>query len=99
MNIQPYLFFDGRCEEAIEFYKKAVGAKVEMLMRNSDSPDKSHMPPGADNKILHAALQVGDSRILASDGHNTGKPVFQGFRLAITTDDVARTQQFFKALS
>ena len=52
MFVQPYLFYEGRCEEAIEFYKKAVGAKVEMLMRYKDSPDRSQMPPGADDKVL-----------------------------------------------
>ena len=79
MNVQPYLFFDGKCEEAIEFYKGAIGAKVDMLMQFSECPDKSQpgmMPPGSENKVMHAAFKVGDTQILASDGHCAGKPSF-----------------------
>ena len=82
MNVQPYVFFDGKCEEALEFYKGAIGAKVEMVMRFSECPDKSQpgsIPPGVENKVMHAAFKVGDTQILASDGHSTGKPTFQGF--------------------
>ena len=63
MQVQPYLFFDGRCEEAIEFYKQALGAKVQMTMRFNESPDKP--PPGCapsdPNKIMHACLTIGDA--------------------------------------
>ena len=45
MHVQPYLNFDGRCDEALEFYKKAIGAKVGMLMRCKDTPDKSMITP------------------------------------------------------
>ena len=85
MTVQPYLFFDGKCEEALEFYKSAIGAKVDMLMRfkeNPDKPDPSKMPPNSADKVMHAAFKVGDTQILASDGHCAGKPSFQGFGLA-----------------
>ena len=86
MNTQPYLFFNGKCEEALEFYKSALGAKVDMVMRFSESPEKpppGTMPPGSDNKIMHAAFKVGDTQIFASDGHCSGTPSFQGFGLAL----------------
>jgi hypothetical protein len=77
MPIQPYLFFEGRCEEAIEFYQKALGAKVEMLMRYKDSPEPpppGMLPPGSEDKVMHAALSVGDASFMASDGHCQGRP-------------------------
>ncbi|MDA8110562.1 MAG: VOC family protein, partial [Betaproteobacteria bacterium] len=79
MQIQPYLFFEGRCEEALEFYKKAVGAKVEMLMRykdNPEPPEASKAPPGSENKVMHASLRVGETTVLASDGMCQGSPRF-----------------------
>ncbi len=84
VTVQPYLFFDGKCEEALEFYKGAIGAKVEMMMRfkeNPDQPDPSHMPPNSGDKVMHAAFRVGETQVLASDGHCAGKPSFQGFGL------------------
>ena len=79
MQVQSYLFFDGRCEEAIEFYKKTLGAEVGMLMRWKDSPDKSMCTPGNENKVMHASLKIGESRVMASDGRNTGNPEVQRF--------------------
>ena len=101
MHIQSYLFFDGRCEEALEFYKKALGAKVEMLMRFKDSPDQEMCPGGpvAGDKVMHAAFRVGDSVVMASDGMNTGKPSFQGFALSITAADQAEAERLFAAVS
>jgi len=101
MQIQPYLFFDGRCEEAIEFYKKALGARVEMLMRFKDSPDEASCPGGvavAGDKVMHATFYVGDSMIMASDGMNTGKPIFQGFSLSLTAADETDAERLFKTL-
>jgi PhnB protein len=98
MQVQPYLFFDGRCEEAIEFYRKAVGAEVTMLMRWKDSPDPNMCPAGAENKVMHASLRVGDSTVLASDGRNEGKPNFQGFSLSLTAADDAEARERFAAL-
>ena len=75
MQLEPYLNFDGRCEEAIEFYKKALGAEVTMLMRYSDNPEpcpSGMMPPGTENKVMHASLRIGDSTLLASDCHAQG---------------------------
>ena len=98
MQVQPYLFFDGRCEEALDFYKKALGAEVEMLMRFKDSPDKTMCTPGSDNKVMHACFKVGDTSVMASDGRNTGQPVFQGFSLSITAKDDAEVERLFNAL-
>ena len=101
MQVQPYLFFDGRCEEAIEFYKKALGAKVEMLMRFKDSPEPPQPgmhPPGSENKIMHATLRIGETTVMASDGHCLGKPSFQGFSLSLTAANDAEAERLFAAL-
>jgi PhnB protein len=101
MNVQAYLFFNGRCEEAIEFYQRAVGAKVEMLMRHKDMPEPDAKPaPGMANKVLHAAFRIGDTQVLASDGHAEGPPAkFEGFALAISAQTDVETQRLFTALS
>ena len=100
MQVQAYLFFDGRCEEALQYYSKYLGAKVEMLMRNKESPEPP--PPGMNapgDKIMHAAFRIGETQILASDGRCSGKPNFQGFSLAITAQDDAETKRIFNALA
>jgi len=101
MQVQPYLFFDGRCEEAIEFYKSKLGAKVEMLMRFKDSPEPAQpgmVPPGAENKVMHACLRIGDTAVMASDGRCMGKPSFQGFALSITVPNEGEAERLFAAL-
>ena len=99
MLIQPYLFFDGRCDEAIEFYKKAIGAEVAMLMRWKDSPEKSMCTPANENKVMHSCLKIGETRVMASDGRNTGKPKFDGFALSLDVKTDAEAATRFKALS
>ena len=84
MHIQPYLFFDGHCDEAIEFYRRAVGAEVTMLMRFKESPDPAAIPPGSEDKVMHASFRVGETTVLASDGRCGGHPSFQGVALSIT---------------
>ncbi len=101
MQVQPYLFFDGRCEEALEFYKKALGIKVEMLMRFSESPDPvpaGMIPPGAEKKVMHSAFRVGDTLVMASDGNCGNKPSFQGFSLSVDAKDEADADRLFAAL-
>jgi len=99
MHVQPYLYFDGRTEEAVEFYKTAVGATVEALMRWKDSPDKSMCSPGSENKIMHGSIHIGDANVLVSDGRNTGKPKFDGFALTISTKTEAEANKIFAALA
>ena len=102
MKVQPYLYFDGRTEEAIEFYKQALGAEVEMMMRYQESPDApppGMVPPGSENKIMHASFRVGDSILMASDGSCGGKAAFQGVTLSISAKDVAQAEKVFGALS
>ncbi len=100
MQVQPYLFFDGRCEEAIEFYKSALGIKVEMLMRFKDNPDPQpgSCPPGAENKVMHAAFHVGDTLVMVSDGYAKGKPEFKGFSLSLDVATEAEADRLFAAL-
>jgi len=99
MQVQPYLFFDGRADEALEFYKKAIGATPKMLMRFKDSPDQSMITPGSENKIMHAAVEIGDATVLVSDGRCTGKANFQGFALAISAASETEADKIFGALS
>jgi PhnB protein len=99
MQVQSYLFFDGRCDEAIDFYKKALGAEVEMLMRWKDSPDKSMCSPANENKVMHASLTIGETRVMASDGRNTGNPEFKGFALSVNAKNEADADQLFNSLS
>ena len=99
MKVQPYLFFDGRCEEAIEFYRKAIGAEVQMLLRYKDNPESmGAMSPPAD-KVMHASLRIGESSIFASDGHCQGKPAFQGFSLSLAARNEAEAERWFEHLS
>ena len=102
MPIEPYLFFEGRAEEALEFYGRALGAKTEMLMRYKDSPEPpppGMVPPGSENKVMHASMRIGDAVVMISDGEVSGKPKFQGFSLAIDAPDVATVDKQFAALS
>lgn len=102
MQVQPYLFFDGCCEEAIEFYRKALGAEVQMLMRFKDSPDPpppGMVPPGSENKVMHASMRIGNTDVMASDGNCGGKAAFQGFSLSIDAPDVATADRLFNALA
>ena len=102
MSVTPYLFFDGRCEEAIEFYKKALGAEVGMMMRFNETPEPhppGMCPPGSENKIMHASLRINGASIMASDGRAQGKPKFEGFALSISPKDEADAERVFKALA
>jgi len=101
-RIEPYLFFDGRCEEAIEFYRRALGAEVNFMMRFKESPEppKPGMcAPGSENKIMHATLRIGDTVIMASDGRCGGKPRFEGFGLSLAAADEAEADRLFAALA
>ena len=99
MLVQPYLNFDGRCEEALEFYKKAIGAKVGMLMHFRDAPDKSMITPGNENKVMHSQVQLGNSTVLMSDGRCTGKANFHGVALSISAKTEAEADKIFNGLA
>ena len=99
MQVQPYLMFDGRCDEALDFYKKALGAEVMMLSRFKDSPDPNMCMPGIPgDKVMHAAFRVGQSEIFASDGMCQNKAAFQGISLSISADSVQQADKLFAAL-
>ena len=97
-QVQPYLFFEGRCEEALNHYKKAIGAKVTALMRYKESPDPQMVPPGGSEKVMHAEFSVADTVLFASDGRAQGKPSFQGFALSIAVPDEKTADRMFKGL-
>jgi PhnB protein len=100
--IQPYVFFNGHCEEAVGFYKKALGAEVEMMMRYKESPEPpppGMIPPGFENKIMHTSFRVGQTTVMASDGCSAGKPAFEGFSLSLATPSEAEADRAFAALS
>jgi len=101
MNVQPYLMFDGRCEEALDFYRKTLGAEVTMLMRFSESPEPcapGMVPPGCENNVMHASFRVGDAVLMASDGRCTGQPKFEGITLSLTVPGEADADRVFAAL-
>lgn len=104
MLVQPYLFFEGRCEEALEFYKKAIGAEVTMLMRNKDNPEadsvKMQLPPGTENKVMHCEFKVGETTLMGSDGFCRGAEAskFQGFSLSLAVADAPAARRVFEAL-
>ncbi|HEY7218665.1 MAG TPA: VOC family protein [Candidatus Binatia bacterium] len=102
MQVQPYLLFNGHCEEAIEFYKKALGAEVLMMMRFKESPEPhapGMLPPGSENKVMHACIRIGDTSVMASDGRCTGQTNFQGFSLSLTASNEAEASQKFATLA
>ena len=102
MQVQAYLFFDGRCEEAVEFYRNALGAEVEELMRFRESPDPlppDRVPPGSEDKIMHTCLRIGDTQVMASDGRCSGQPSFQGFALSLAVESEAEAERLFAALA
>ncbi len=101
MKIEPYLFFNGRCEEAIAFYQQALGAEVTMQMRMSESPEPHQpgmLPPGFENKIMHASMRLGDTNVMMSDGNSDMQPVFKGFTLSIAVPEAAQAETIFAAL-
>lgn len=103
MIVQPYLSFEGRCEEAIEFYKKAIGAEVQMLMRYKEAPPDACGPggitPGTENKVMHSSLKIGDSIVMATDGRCAGQTGFQGITLTISVTSDAEAKRYFDALA
>ena len=102
MQVQPYLFFNGRCEEAIEFYRSALRAEVTMLMRYKESPEPpppGMLPPGSENKIMHASMQIGEAMVMASDGECSGKSSFQGFSLSLTVPDEKEADRVVAAIT
>ena len=98
MNVQPYLFFDGNCEEALAFYTKALGAEVTMMLRFKDNPETENRPPVADDKIMHARLRIGDTVIFAGDGMCRGTTHFDGFGLSLTVANEAEADRMYNAL-
>jgi PhnB protein len=101
MKVEPYLFYNGRCDEAIAFYKEALGAEVTLLMRMNESPEPhppGAIPPGFENKVMHANLRIGSTMLMVSDGNSTTQPVFDGFSLSVGAADVAEAERTFAAL-
>jgi len=99
MLVQPYLFFNGRCEEALDFYKATLGAQVTMMMRFKESPDPAGPRPPHGDKIMHASFKIGESLVNASDGECGGTPDFRGFSLVINAKDDAEAKRAFDALA
>lgn len=102
MEVQPYLFFEGRCEEAAEFYRRALGAEVHALIRFKDAPDAQEqrmVAPGAGDKVMHMSLRIGDTMLLASDGQGGGRASFQGFALSLSVPNDAEAERRFSALA
>lgn len=102
MQVQPYLFFNGRCEEALAFYREALGAEVTMQMRYSEAPGgcpEGMLPPGFENKIMHASMRIDEAVVMASDGNSNEPAGFKGFSLSLDARDGAHAEKLFNALS
>jgi PhnB protein len=99
MQVQPYLFFDGRCEEALDLYRRVLGAEVKALMRFKEGPDQSAVAPGLGDKVMHSSFKIGDTELFASDGNAKGHPTFQGISLSLTVADAADAERKFNALA
>src|SRR3954465_14190470 len=101
MLVQPYLFFDGRCEEALDFYTSALGAEVIMVLRYRDAPDPptGMIAPGSEGKIMHASFRLGETTVMASDGRCGGQPEFRGFSLSLTVASEEEADRVFAALA
>ena len=98
MKVSPYLHFDGRCDEAIAFYKKALGAQLQFVIRFKESPEPQYNPPGMDEKIMHANLLIGETQVMVSDGRCMGDAKFEGITLSIEAADTAEADRLFNAL-
>jgi PhnB protein len=101
VTVQPYLFFEGRCEEALDHYRRTIGAEVQDLMRYEDAPEpcpEGMIPPGSGRKVMHASFRVGETVVMASDGLCSGRPGFAGFSLTLSVPDEAEAERAFAAL-
>ena len=101
MQVRAYLFFNGRCDEALEFYRQKLGAAIGQIMRFGDSPEPHRpgaLPPGHDRKIMHASFTLGETTVWASDGSSAGGPQFEGFALSLLAADVSEAERIFAAL-
>ena len=98
IQVQPYLFFEGRCDEALAFYRGALGAEVTMLMRFKESPDPGMVAPGTGDKVMHASFRIGETTVMASDGRCQGPASFQGFALSLTVPTEAEAERLFGVL-
>jgi PhnB protein len=99
MQVQPYLFFEGRCQEAIDFYSRTLGATIVMQMAFKDSPEPTGHPPEAGDKVMHASVRIGETEVFMSDGRCSGAPTFQGFSLSLNPADDAAAASLFTALA
>jgi PhnB protein len=97
--VQPYLFYNGRCQEALDFYSKALGAEVVTLMRYKESPDPTMRTPATDEKVMHASVRLGETFFMASDGRCTGQLSFEGFALSLSVPNESEAERLFAALA
>ena len=97
--VEPYLFFDGRCEEALEYYRRELGAEVTALIRFKDSPEPASCGAALPEKVMHATFRIGGTTIMASDGRCEGRPTFQGFSLCLNVATEAEADRRFQALA
>ena len=99
LSVQPYLFFNGRCEEALNFYRDAIGADTQIVMRFKDSPPHPDAKPEQGEKVMHATITIGETMLMASDGQCDGAAKFEGFSLAINVPDESEADRVFNALA
>lgn len=101
MQIQPYVFFDGRCEDALRFYADTLGAEVLFKMQYKDAPPEANRPadPKSDDKVMHASVRIGESTVMMSDDCMSPQVIRSGFSLSVTADSLAEGEKLFNALA
>jgi len=102
MPIQAYVNYNGRCDEAIAFYKQALGAEVEMVMRFRESPDpcpEGMLPADWNDKVMHSSMRIGDSVLMASDGMSSTPPKYDGITLSLQAKTTDEADRLFNALA
>lgn len=99
MQLNPYLMFNGNCEEALKFYEQTLEAKIDAVMKNAGSPAEEHIPPDWSDKVLHARFRIGDDALMASDAPPGHYSQPQGFSISISLNDTAKGEQIFNKLA
>ena len=99
MHINPYLIFDGRCEEAFRFYEKCFKGKIIAMLTHKGTPAEAHVPAAWIDKILHARLDIGDQVLMASDAPPGRYEKPAGFSVSLQVKDPAEAERLFNALA
>ncbi|MEE3715362.1 glyoxalase/bleomycin resistance/extradiol dioxygenase family protein [Tumidithrix elongata RA019] len=99
MQLNPYLFFNGNCQEAFEFYEQCLGGKIAMKFLNENAPPEGQMTEMPGEKIMHIRLEVGDWVLMGGDCPPQMFEESKGFRVNLAIDDPAESERIFHLLA